>query len=90
MTNDTVASVLAHVAQRRPGAPAIVGPDASTATHGELDREVRRFVAWLRSHDVAPADRIVKTDEIKCLVPSGNIPAGTLLRRSMFVEPKKG
>ena len=39
--------------------------------------------------DVAPADRIVKTDEIKCLVPSGNIPAGTLLRRSMFVEPKK-
>jgi len=58
MTNDTVASVLAHVAQRRPGAPAIVGPDASTATHGELDREVRRFVAWLRSHDVAPADRV--------------------------------
>jgi len=39
--------------------------------------------------DVAPNDRIVNSDEIKCLVPSANIPAGTLLRRSMFVEPAK-
>lgn len=38
--------------------------------------------------DVAPQDRIAQSDEIRCLVPSANIPAGTLLRRSMFVEPK--
>ena len=39
--------------------------------------------------DVAPADRVTSTDEILCLVPSGNVPAGALLRRSMFVEPAK-
>lgn len=39
--------------------------------------------------DIAPSDKVVNSDEIKCLVPSANIPAGTLLRRSMFVEPKK-
>jgi len=39
--------------------------------------------------DIAPRDKIVNSDDIKCLVPSGNIPAGTLLRRSMFVEPKQ-
>jgi hypothetical protein len=38
---------------------------------------------------VAPADRVTSTDEILCLVPSGNVPAGALLRRSMFVEPAK-
>lgn len=37
--------------------------------------------------DVAPTDRVGSSDEIRCLVPSQNVPAGTLLRRSMFVEP---
>jgi hypothetical protein len=39
--------------------------------------------------DIAPGDRVVNSDDIKCLVPSANIPAGSLLRRSMFVEPQK-
>lgn len=39
--------------------------------------------------DVAPPDRVTSVDEISCLVPSGNVPAGALLRRSMFVEPAK-
>ncbi len=39
--------------------------------------------------DIAPGDRVVNSDDIKCLVPSANIPAGTVLRRSMFVEPQK-
>ena len=39
--------------------------------------------------DIAPTDRVVNSDDIKCLVPSANIPAGTVLRRSMFVEPKQ-
>ena len=39
--------------------------------------------------DVAPPDRITDTNDIKCLVPSKNIPANTMLRRSMFVEPSK-
>lgn len=37
--------------------------------------------------DVAPADPVTNRDEIKCLVPSRTIPQGTVLRRSMFVEP---
>jgi hypothetical protein len=39
--------------------------------------------------DVAPSDFVGSTDDITCLVPSRNVPAGTLLRRSMFVEPGK-
>lgn len=37
--------------------------------------------------DVAPGDGVHELSEIRCLVPSQTIPQGTLLRRSMFVEP---
>jgi hypothetical protein len=39
--------------------------------------------------DVAPSDAIERVEDIRCLVPSQGIPAGTLLRRSMFVKPSE-
>lgn len=37
--------------------------------------------------DIAPDDAVRDVNDIRCLVPSRSIPQGTVLRRTMFVEP---
>ena len=75
---ETVATLLAHAAQRSPDAPAIFAPDAEVLSYSELVREVRRFVGWLRSHDVAPGDRVA------WVAPNGpHAASGTRLQRTL-------
>jgi len=39
--------------------------------------------------DLVPEDNLENVDDIKCLVAAEGLPRGTVIRRSMFVEPAK-
>jgi hypothetical protein len=39
--------------------------------------------------DLVPEDALSSVDDVKCLVAAQGLPRGTVLRRSMFVEPEK-
>jgi flagella basal body P-ring formation protein FlgA len=39
--------------------------------------------------DVVPDDGVTSVDDLRCLVAATDIPAGAVVRRSMFVEPSK-
>ncbi|MFI1807261.1 non-ribosomal peptide synthetase [Streptomyces californicus] len=56
-STDTVPALLAEVARRMPGAPALITPDR-TLTHDELDDLTARLAGLLRRHGIGRGQRI--------------------------------
>ncbi|MEU3629763.1 non-ribosomal peptide synthetase [Streptomyces fradiae] len=57
-STDTVPTLLAEVARRTPGAPALITPDR-TLTHHELDDHTARLADVLRQHGIGRGQRVV-------------------------------